>query len=68
MLWEVKEAGQCKVEGEVEAEVVVRAWGILVDNQQGGSTEAAEASRSPLGVARNLVEGEETDQVKLFPI
>ena len=66
MLWEVKEVGQCKVEGEVVAEVVVQAWGSLVDNQQGGSTEAAEASRSPLGAARNLEEGEESDQVRLF--
>lgn len=45
---------QCKVEGQVVAEVVVQAWGSLAGIQRGGSKEAAAASHSQLEAVQSL--------------
>lgn len=45
---------QCKVEGQVVAEVVVQAWRSLPGIQQGGSKEAAAASHSQLEAVQSL--------------
>lgn len=61
-LWvqqEVSEGGRCKVEGQVGAEVEVQTWGSLAGTQQGGNTEAEEASHSPLEAVQSLAEEEE---------
>lgn len=55
--------GQCKVEGQVVAEVVVQAWGSLAGIQQGGSKEAVEASHSPLEAVQSLKEENKSSQV-----
>ena len=59
VLQEVWEGGQCKVEGQVGAEVGVQAWSRPVGIQQGGSKEAEEASHSPLEAEQSLEEEEE---------
>lgn len=49
--------GQCKVEVQVAAVVVVQAWGSRAGIQQVGSKQAVEASRSPLEAVQSLEEG-----------